>query len=532
MVGLQNSRWAGTEQLQSATVTAKDKKIIVPIRDAISPPLPKVPCANSENAAPVGSTIKLLSSKAVVKPAAMSPALLNSRWASESDQPISTIKAKHDSVPPSMASAPLRFETTQGALSPPDLEPMRRSHSKNASDAKAALKSSTSLASQKAQVAHAPSRSSSPIKSRSVQPVAKIHSRSVSPRKGEAILGGSSTIHPATTTPATTPKASTARENLQRFLRIVARLKWKHPYLQQAYKQAMDALHKEQQQAAASKKDGKTEAGFVSAGGATNWADMVEEEEDENFSAQQHATRQDHHSTKVVEPHPGDMFKLDFFEYYMLLERAVVHILYVFNERIHRSAGTGSLSSPSNNSAPTPGLTSTTLPPPSSGTGTSGTSTGIASSRHAAISNSHSFHQDVLSSLAASPSLAKLLRNSGGTDALVAFQLAKTLRNRWKFADMESQSHGSTKGLGDLASVDFDNMLSTIFAFFDRVYDLVLERNRQVATKRLEKQASENRTIAGDGYDMLMDLDLNDPVGQEGMEAWRFLDSAMDWEAI
>ncbi|KAL2888222.1 hypothetical protein HOO65_040559 [Ceratocystis lukuohia] len=527
MVGLQNSRWAGTEQLQSATVTTKDKNIIVPIRDAISSPLPKVPCANSENAAPVGSTIKLLSSKAVVKPAAMSPALLNSRWASESDQLISTVKAKHDSVPPSLASAPLLSETTQGALSPPDLEPMRRSHSENASDAKAALESSTSLASQKAQVAHASSRSSSPIKSNSVPRATKIHSRSVSPRKGNAKLGGSSAIHPATTTPATTPKASTARENLQRFLRIVARLKWKHPYLQQAYKQAMDALHREQQQAAASKKDGKAEADFESAGGATNWADMVEEEEDEDFSAQQHATRQDHHSTKVVEPHPGDMFKLDFFEYYMLLERAVVHILSVFNERIHRSAGTGSLSSPSNNSAPTPGLTSATSPPPSSGT-----STGIASSRHAAMSNSHSFHQDVLSSLAASPSLAGLLRNSGGTDALAAFQLAKTLRNRWKFADMEDQSRSSTKGIGDLASVDFDNMLNTIFAFFDRVYDLVLERNRQDATKRLEKQASGNRTKAGDDYDMLMDLDLNDPVDQEGMEAWRFLDSAMDWEAI
>ncbi|KAL4922109.1 hypothetical protein BDW62DRAFT_197346 [Aspergillus aurantiobrunneus] len=166
-----------------------------------------------------------------------------------------------------------------------------------------------------------------------------------------------------------------ASDELSRFMKIVARLKWKLPFLAEGYRLATDPTGMDLAQAEI-------------------------------------------------------MFKLDFHEYYALLERALVHLLGVF------------------------GITVS------------------AATRNPGWTGSHRYHANVLEALEAKTSPLRGVLGSG--DRLWQLKRAKELRNRWKTADLsqEEKEQGDDGPTRALDSYDLDRILAEIFDGLDDGYRL------------------------------------------------------------
>lgn len=215
-------------------------------------------------------------------------------------------------------------------------------------------------------------------------------------------------------------------EELARFMKIVARLRWKLPFLAEGYRLA-----------------------------TLEMSDVV--------SADDIA-------------HAEIMFKIDFHEYYALLERAIVHLLAVFNISV--------TSSPR-------GL-------PDNGNGV-GRPVGI-----------HRYHANVLEALREqSTPLSPVL---GGGPVYLQLQKAKELRNRWKTADLtteEREKQGERKDVVTLASFDFEGIISDIFGGLEESY---------VRAKEHVDKCIRPDEVTGEGSNTEAD--------------WGFMVDAMDWEAV
>jgi hypothetical protein len=256
-----------------------------------------------------------------------------------------------------------------------------------------------------------------------------------------------STITDATHTEPTDSKARnaalTASQELDRYTKIVRRLKWKFPYLAAGYNQA-------------------------TAPGMTV---------DEQAEAE-------------------TMFKLDFFEYYMLLERALVHLLGVFGIVI--SSGLGS-------SVHRPGL------------GSLDTNGNGAHGGRKAYFSTHSYHHNVLAALDSEDNPLHHVLGTG--EARRSLARAKDLRNRWKYIQEEEDAarNGGEKdgksGRVPLENYDLERMLACIFDGFDIAYQIAELR---VAERKLA--AGESWTAGGQGRAERSD--------------WDFMVDAMDWEAV
>ncbi|KAJ5555789.1 hypothetical protein N7535_008221 [Penicillium sp. DV-2018c] len=234
--------------------------------------------------------------------------------------------------------------------------------------------------------------------------------------------GGSSSIRPATITPQDGRLLPPAEE-LARFMKIVARLRWKLPFLAEGYRLAT------------------LEVGdFVSA------EDVA---------------------------HAEIMFKIDFHEYYALLERAIVHLLAVFNISVNSS--------------------------PQGRMGNGGRPSVI-----------HRYHANVLEALREqSTPLSPIL---GGGNVYLQLQRAKELRNRWKTADLtaeEREKQGERKDVATLASFDFESIISDIFGGLEESY-----------------------VRAKDHVDKCIRPDDIDGRGADTEADWGFMVDAMDWEAV
>ncbi|KAJ5463702.1 hypothetical protein N7475_008646 [Penicillium sp. IBT 31633x] len=238
-------------------------------------------------------------------------------------------------------------------------------------------------------------------------------------------VGGNSSIRPATITPQDGRLLPPAEE-LARFMKIVARLRWKLPFLAEGYRLATREM-----------------------------SDVVSAED---------------------VAHAEIMFKIDFHEYYALLERAIVHLLAVFNISV--------------SSSPRESL--------NYGNGI-GRSVGI-----------HRYHANVLEALREqSTPLSPVL---GGGTVYLQLQKAKELRNRWKTADLtmeEREKQGERKDILTLASFDFEGIISDIFGGLEEAY--------------VRAKEHVDKCIRPD-----------EPTGQGGdSEAdWGFIVDAMDWEAV
>ncbi|KAJ0423343.1 hypothetical protein BJY00DRAFT_310468 [Aspergillus carlsbadensis] len=217
---------------------------------------------------------------------------------------------------------------------------------------------------------------------------------------------------------------------LSRFMKIVARLKWKLPFLAEAYRLATLP----------------PESGI----------DIAQAE---------------------------IMFKLDFHEYYALLERALVHLLGVFGIAV--SGGSKSA--------------------------------GWAGSGSA----SHRYHANVLDALDAQSSPLRSVLGSGSSGRFTQLKRAKELRNRWKTADL-SQEEKEREEAGfyatrihkvlPLESYDLENILMVIFEGLEDAYCLA------------ETYVAEHDTAGSNGRSQ---------GGTAGSDMeWDFIVDAMDWEAV
>ncbi|CAI7594425.1 unnamed protein product [Penicillium manginii] len=223
--------------------------------------------------------------------------------------------------------------------------------------------------------------------------------------------------------PRQQPTQLPAHEELSRFMKIVSRLRWKLPFLAEAYRLAtIPAEHNT----------------------STSPADIA---------------------------HAQIMFKIDFHEYYALLERAIVHLLAIFNVSV---------------SSRRPATTS-------DGFGfANGNGTGAAT---------HRYHANVLQALEEETTPLTPVLGTGKPLALL--RQAKQLRNRWKTADMTAEEQGrdpqsdrdrSRDEILPLSSYNFEEIIMGIFA-------------------GLEEGPEE--------------VD-----GEESEADWEFMVDAMDWEAV
>ncbi|KAF7595558.1 hypothetical protein BBP40_005593 [Aspergillus hancockii] len=221
---------------------------------------------------------------------------------------------------------------------------------------------------------------------------------------------------------------ATSSQELARFMKIVARLKWKLPFLAQGYR--------------------------LSTLPADNGVDVA---------------------------HAEIMFKIDFFEYYALLERAIVHLLGIFNVTI-----TGAISA---------------------------SHLDQRRGRNGSPSATHRYHANVLETLENPTCPLHSVLGSG--DVHEQLRKAKELRNRWKTADMSKEEEATNPSRRSrkeapvpLESYDFEQMLNEIFAGLDDGCALAREH---IA-----------RTETGDGQ--------GKPSNSEA--DWDFIVDAMDWEAV
>ncbi|KAJ5085180.1 hypothetical protein N7532_009951 [Penicillium argentinense] len=213
-------------------------------------------------------------------------------------------------------------------------------------------------------------------------------------------------------------------EELARFMKIVSRLRWKLPFLAEAYRLATIPI-------------------------------------DQAVSSESLA-------------HAEIMFKIDFHEYYALLERAIVHLLAVFNITVSARAHL------QNGASGRAGL--------------------------------HRYHANVLQALQEEYTPLTPVLGSGKAHEML--RKAKELRNRWKTADMTADEKerdliGDRDESSSLASYNFEEIVLGIFAGLEEGY--------------ARAQAH---------------VDLCQKPGDHGQEGsgteddWGFMVDAMDWEAV
>jgi hypothetical protein len=279
-----------------------------------------------------------------------------------------------------------------------------------------------------------------------------------------------------------------APHELARYTKIIRRLQWKLPFLAEGYRKAVDRV-------------GADPA-------AVSEAEL--------------------------------MFKLDFFEYYMLIERALVHLLGVFGVDIPR--GYSSSPSPPHNNNPHYY---------EDGYGGGGTRAGRRDGNkglHGSVWRSesrarHRYHANVLAALDRADN--PLHGTLGTGEVRTQLGRAKDLRNRWKTAgdelehehDADYGSNGSARAAPPLewprirkiaAPLDtyrLEHMLEVIFRGFDEAF--------KIAERYVKKGGSEGGA-EGDA-DMLGEdgnvIDWAAAVENEE-DQWEFMVDAMDWEAV
>ncbi|CAI7598815.1 unnamed protein product [Penicillium pancosmium] len=195
--------------------------------------------------------------------------------------------------------------------------------------------------------------------------------------------------------------------------------------------------------------------------------------------------------------HAQIMFKIDFHEYYALLERAIVHLLAIFN-----------ISVSSRRPTPAQSLHTTTT---TTSTFANGTGTGAGT---------HRYHANVLQALEEETTPLTPVLGSGKTIALL--RQAKQLRNRWKTADMTAEEKGrdpqsdrdrSRDEVLPLSSYNFEEIIMGIFAGLEEGF---IRAQAHVELCRRPEEEVEDGAGAGGGSEA----------------DWEFMVDAMDWEAV
>ncbi|KAF5520198.1 hypothetical protein CGCA056_v008661 [Colletotrichum aenigma] len=305
---------------------------------------------------------------------------------------------------------------------------------------------STSLGRPSTSKAKAPTSSTAnPVATRQPSPTISAEARSAVnsiPTPPMSTSGFTSTTPAATTKAKATTAAykssdpaadaAQAHRELKRYEQIVRRMQWKKPFLSEGYDKATVKFADEK---------GRAEAEM--------------------------------------------MFKLDFYEYYMLLERALVHLMGVFEIGV------------------SPETTSTW------GRSSSSSKNG----RGADFSTKHSFHENVILSLQKEENPLHEVLGTG--DVLFQLSRAKTLRNWWKHAEDES-TLGARKrraATAPLESFDLTLIFNAVFEGLDKGY-VIADRWVEVLQSRMS------------WADEVMDTE------EDGEDAFDWMVDAMDWQAV
>ncbi|KAJ9133196.1 hypothetical protein NKR19_g9145 [Coniochaeta hoffmannii] len=267
----------------------------------------------------------------------------------------------------------------------------------------------------------------------------------------------STTTTSTTTTTQSLPQLPASYNELTRYTKIVRRLKWKLPYLASGYRQAVDRVGPHVDQ------------------------------------------------SRVAEAEL--MFKIDFFEYYMLIERALVHLLGVFGITV--SPSFSSSSHHRNGGADAP---------PNGGY------------HH---SHRHRYHANVLEALDNPDN--PLHEALGSGDVRRQLWRAKDLRNRWKNVDDPNGlggRNGNYKGAATesapLESYDLEHILVIIFEGFDRAFAIA---EQFVLTEMQRGRSQVEGGVDGQSGGVVHMMDGFEPAASEEQE-WEFIVEAMDWEAV
>ncbi|PYI27258.1 hypothetical protein BP00DRAFT_325012, partial [Aspergillus indologenus CBS 114.80] len=195
------------------------------------------------------------------------------------------------------------------------------------------------------------------------------------------------------------------------------------------------------------------------------------------------------------------MFKLDFHEYYGLLERALVYLMLVWNIHVSRAH-------------------------PSTSTSTS-TKISWADEMNGGGSGTHRYHANVLEALRDLDSPYFEVLGSG--DRFAHLQKAKELRNRWKYADLDPEERERDPqtwragykawkdALTPLESYDFDTIFVQILQGLVEAADIAQLRVDELGREAGQDDAAAAAAAGGSE---------SDP------DEWDFLVDAMDWEAV
>lgn len=194
-------------------------------------------------------------------------------------------------------------------------------------------------------------------------------------------------------------------------------------------------------------------------------------------------------------------FKLDFHEFYMLIERALVHLMGVYGIAIRGG--------PNNNK-------------------NSSVVTTTPANDHSSSSSSstHQYHENVLLALddVGNP-LHKIL---GRPEVRKQFSRAKDLRNRWKHADedVELYAGAACSGLrrsrfmpAPLEAYQLKEILQTILMALDEAY---------LATEEFVRRR--DQTPGTDTADRDQPVSMADWTTDS--DDWEFMVDAMDWEVV
>ncbi|KAI0003560.1 hypothetical protein F4779DRAFT_601388 [Xylariaceae sp. FL0662B] len=247
-------------------------------------------------------------------------------------------------------------------------------------------------------------------------------------------------ISASSSPPVSASSRPSPEQELSRFLKIVARLNWKLPFLNHGYDTAINRTGKTQQEVEAN------------------------------------------------EIH----FKLDFHEFYMLIERALVHLMGVFGIVIYAQRGfngNGVLNGNGNGHDVGPGES-------------------IKISGFRERISQHRYHANVLTAL--DDPTNPLHGVFGTADVRQQLLRAKNLRNRWKNADDGEPQRFMP---APLEAYNLEKILQTIFAAFDQAYLLA------------EQYVRENVTGRDAGPVSAADWSTEE-------RDWEFMVDAMDWEAV
>lgn len=292
--------------------------------------------------------------------------------------------------------------------------------------------------------------------------------------------------------PATAPRRRphpTAPHELARYTKIVRRLRWKLPFLAQGYRLAVDRV-------------GADPA-------AVGEAEL--------------------------------MFKLDFFEYYMLIERALVHLLGVFGVEIPRGHGYGHGRPHAQEHEGGDGGREGHGHARDAG-GTKGLTGSIWRDGAAGEAPRHRYHANVLAALDSEEN--PLHQTLGTGEVRTELGRAKDLRNRWKTAgedehepgppdrrgkspaegaEVEERQWRTRKVAAPLDSYRLEHMLEVIFAGFDEAFG-VAELYVKGASELWAQGDTDMVGEDGSAIDWAAAVDDDDQ--------WEFMVDAMDWEAV